>query len=68
MDTDSNPLGDEHSHDLAAALRTRLDARTHPDGPAPVIDPPAVRHLPPETERLLDQAASARLRRLFEHP
>ena len=68
MHTDWNPLSDEHSHGLAAALRARLDARVHPDGPAAVIEPPAVKSLTPEAERLLDQAASARLRRLFEHP
>ena len=61
-----SPLTEDQNADLAASLRKRLEARADPDGPAQVIEPPPLRRLAPETEALLDAAASARLALLFE--
>ena len=61
-----SPLTEDQNVDLAAALRGRLKARADPDGPATVIEPPPLRRLAPETEVLLDEAASARLALLLE--
>lgn len=67
MDTAKpSPLTQDQNDDLAAALRERLEARADPDGPAPVIEPEPLRPLAPQTEALLDEAASARLALLFE--
>ena len=60
------PLIDDESADLVGALRDRLAARADPAGPAPVVESDPVRRLDPETEALLDSAASARLALLFE--
>ena len=62
----SRPLTDDESADLVGALRDRLEARADPAGPAPVVEPAPLRRLDPETEALLDGAASARLALLFE--
>lgn len=61
-----SPLTEDQDADLAASLRERLKARADPDGPAPVIEPPPLRRLAPETAALLDRAASARLALLIE--
>ena len=60
------PLSEEQNADLARSLRQRLEIRIDPAGPAPIVAPPPLRRLAPETEALLDRAASARLALLFE--